>query len=316
MFPLSPFRGAGPPIPRPPDRELDAYEASLHRRRRRIIAIYVLVAALPVLVCFGGIGVHVVPDYWYRYVDRGTELTPAEQAGIDKELAVARERSRAAQATYGSVLASAQKDGIGPRPDLGACPYRLAMPETGSGSWYPSPFPLVRVKAGDAVVPAARISSYDADIASLASSAKERYREKATPGRLLRRAQDLATRSLSWDVTFVTEHASEPKAIGRVFASGEVQGMAYLYDHRSGRIACAARIFATNSESVEFTTYTRNGLYSGDSAALERAAAVDLDDQVLRRIALDMRFKAGPLAAAPPEPDPATALPDDQEEAD
>ncbi|MDB4994642.1 MAG: hypothetical protein JWM74_2074 [Myxococcaceae bacterium] len=195
MFPLSPFRGAGPPIPRPPDRELDAYEASLHRRRRRLIAIYVLVAALPVLVCMAGIGVHVVPDFWYRYVDRGSELTTAERADIDKELAVARERSRAAQAIYTNALANAQKDAIVPRSDLGACPYRLELPATGAGAWYPSPFPLVRVKAGDAVVPAARLASYDADIASLARSAGERYREKTTPGRLLRRARAISRRA-------------------------------------------------------------------------------------------------------------------------
>ncbi|MDB4994641.1 MAG: hypothetical protein JWM74_2073 [Myxococcaceae bacterium] len=82
-----------------------------------------------------------------------------------------------------------------------------------------------------------------------------------------------------------------------------MRGTAYLFDHASGRIACAARIYASNSESVEFTTYSRNSLYGGDSAALERAAAVDLDAQVLRRIALDMRLKAGPRLEPAPDED-------------
>ena len=317
MFPLSPFRGAGPPIPRPPDRELDAYEASLHRRRRRIIAIYVLVAALPVLVCLGGVGLQLMPDFWDRYIDRGTELTTTERAAIDQELAVARERSRAAQTAYANALTNATKDAIVPRSDLGACPYRLQMPETGSGAYYPSPFPLVRVNAGDTIVPSARVASYDADIAAVAAMAEARYRDAATPGRLLRRAHELATRSLSWDVTFVAEHASEPKAIGRTSVGGSIGGTAYLFDYKSGRIACAARIYASNSDSLEFATYSRNGLaYAGDSAALERAAAFDLEAQVLRRIALDMRFKAGPRPPADDEGDAAIALPDNQKKAD
>jgi hypothetical protein len=106
-------------------------------------------------------------------------------------------------------------------------------------------------------------------------------------------------------VTFIVEQESKPTAIGRTFEGGEVRGTAYLFDHRSGRIACATRIFATSSETVHFQTYrSTTGLDLGtDSAALERAAALDLETQVLRRIALDMRYQAGPPPVGAIEPE-------------
>jgi hypothetical protein len=149
------------------------------------------------------------------------------------------------------------------------------------------------------------VSSYRADIDSLAELLDERYREKTTPARLLRRAQDLATRSLSWDVTFIVDHESTPIVIGHSCENGEVRGTAYLFDHRLGRIACAARIFATSSGTVRLPAYRpTTGLELGtDSTDRDRAAVLDLDTQVLRRIALDMRFQAGPPRVGAIEPE-------------
>lgn len=93
--------------------------------------------------------------------------------------------------------------------------------------------------------------------------------------RLIEEAKELSTSTFwTWDVLFVTDKQIEPvitrtsaRESSGSFEPGEVDGRAYLYDYRAGKVVCSARVHAESSNNLAHMTITAREAMAEDLKA-------------------------------------------------
>jgi hypothetical protein len=168
---------------------------------------------------------------------------------------------------------------------------------------------LARTPEDLATVMPVRWSSYEREAGYLEARARGPSTDREAE-RLVKEAQSFARNYnekedyRAWEVLMVVDKRVAPVALTQEkgFASGEVEGRAWLYDYRSDAVTCAGRLHAENSDEVRFKYTRRLGDPLGGSGwqELDHALANDLQQESYRAAADALHFRAGP--PLPPEP--------------
>ncbi len=273
-----PYRIASPPEPDPPEVE-EPYVAVLRsqERRTRIGAA----ASIAILVAIGGV-LYAAPKPKLDSLDASANVA-ARRAQARAAVAGARSNAWSEQARFESVVRAAIRDGVVARPDLGACPIRLAIP-TG---FRVRTFPVLVVDSVDVgtSIRSQTVSSVLVD----ATRGDElldagRYEEAA-----LYAAALSSPERLRHEVVLVANKHDKPVATGSTsYEPGEIAGHAYLYDFASHAVVCAADVSTKSSGQIGYS------YYGAPSAAMNSALERDLDRHLAIAIGEAMRDRAGP----------------------
>jgi len=96
------------------------------------------------------------------------------------------------------------------------------------------------------------------------------------------------------EIIFVTDHYLRPFVGGMPnqpvvggFYPGEAKGIAYLWNHGSGRISCAAQVHAKSAEHISYTAERRGQIHNNNA---EYQVQQDFEMQIYMRIYENMRL--------------------------
>lgn len=279
-------------------------ERAFRRKRRITRTIIALIALSPVVM----IGMCVQDVCFPHAFDETFELDSEQRERITALMAES--RAKAAQRDAAFVQG---RSGIGqlvPRPDLGPCSVRLPRNSSRPGrGWQAPSYRLRTVTAAE--VPGLQSAygrSVEAGAAQYESDLDRSWYREDGPEDFMRRVEGFARApGPVYEVIMVVQERRDPVGGSPTtgFIPGYVRGRAYLYHYDMGRVICAADIHAESSESVEYRTTTiAGGVNLGDPLAAYGALQADLQDQVRRTIARDLRFAAGDPLPAPALPQP------------
>ena len=281
-----PYRISATPDPEPLELE-DPYAAVLRaqRRRARIASALVVVFGAAGLARAAQSGQHPPPH---------SPVTEASRLG-GARIAIAGARARAASAQVGFEhgVRKAIGEGVGPRPDLGACP--VTLPEVSSLTPGRASFPLLTIDRADLTenLPSQAIAAVLADVQRAEGHLAAGRFEEAT---LYARALGQPER-FSYDVVLVARINKKVKATsGTTYEPGEIEGRAYVFDFASGRVVCAADVKAKSSKEIGYVYSDRSDTPAsiGPLASMADAIREDLRVQTERALIEALRFRAGP----------------------
>jgi hypothetical protein len=280
-----PYRIAAPPEPEPVETD-DPYVGVLRtqRRRARIVSAFVVlfVAAGVAKVARSG------PPPRRGPIDEEQRIEGARTA-IDGALA----RASSAQARFERGVREAIAADVVARPDLGACP--VVLPGASSLVLGRSSFPLLTVERTelDGSLPSQAVAGVLADVRrAQIHLAAGRFEES----KLYARALDRPER-FGYDVVLVARTTKKPRALsGREYEPGEVEGQAYLYDFKAGRVVCAGEVHAKSSREIGYIYSDRLDTPPslGPVASMGYAIHDDIRLQTERAILAAVRWRSGP----------------------
>jgi hypothetical protein len=284
-----PYRIPAPPDPDPPEIE-EPYVAALRGQERRAR----IGAGLFAAAFLGLAGVAIArPQPSSPREDPGARIAAATRAWNDAQrlearagIGAAHERAKTEQVRFERAIRTAVDQGVGPRPDLGACPVTLERRE---GLFQGSSFPVLVVDHADAAAPirSQAVAEFLADVGRAESHLEARRFDDASRG-----ARALATHGrLRVEVVVVATKYQGP-VVGNAtrYSAGELAGRAYLYDFGAGAVLCAADVRATNSDAV---SYASRSTVESLGYTLERDLHLRLESAIVDA----MRFRSGPILA-------------------
>lgn len=281
----TPYRVPSPPPPEEPETE-EPYAKVLRaqQRRARVLALVVGTAiGAVVLAAAARPAPAKTPD---RDVVKREE---ARRIRARDAIASARSRATAEQDRFAVAIRAAVASDYRAKPELGACPIRLAQP-SGIGR----PFPLVVVDRDevDALrVPSQAIADVLVDITRAEEHlASGRYEEAALYADALDRPGRLVV-----DVALVQDLNEAPKVTNEsTFVPGKLGGVAYLYEFASHRVICTSHAEAANAPSIGYAYAIDGPTWRGASASLDATLTRELRTSLERSIATSMTLRAGP----------------------
>lgn len=229
-------------------------------------------------------------------------LDDQQRAEIREAIAAARNDAVRRDRAYQVAVASAAN--VGPRPDLGPCPYRLGVRLKHTKEGWQSPqhnqqFPWRSItRSSTAAIPGSSGASslrISADFLERELDGDPYWTHPEGPSEMVERARALPEDD-TVEVILLVDRKREPAMLGKSFVAGELFGTAYLYDHGSGRILCAGNVEARSSDEVGYTYYQRGFLdvaagYADAAAAVKQDFAIEVE----RAIALSLEHLAGPI---------------------
>lgn len=269
----------------------DPYAAVLRaqRRRARLVSGFVLV--------FLGAGIAKVAVAKVATSERrsAAQTQRPESARIDRaRVAIAGARARAAseQTRFEVALRSAIDEGVVARPDLGACP--ITLPVQSSLTLGRSAFPLLMVDRSEiaGTLPSQAVAGVLADVRRAEGHlAAGRFEEAALYGRALDRAE-----RFGYDVVVVAHAEKKPRALsGNEYEPGDIEGRAFVYEFKSGRVVCAGDVRAKSSRAIGYVYSDRTDAPAslGAIASMTDAIREDIRLQTERAIIGAIRHRSG-----------------------
>jgi hypothetical protein len=214
------------------------------RLRARALAAAALVGALSVTIAFVGTGSASADARRARHVrahmDEALRISSHRTELARSDLALARRKALEAQARFESGLAEARA--AGPRGDGRAtCPTDALGPNKPILSVVDDTAHGLPSRTVDDALESVRRAEIHLD-AGRFDTAEAYLRALAAKGRWGR------------EIVVVAKAARPPRlTTERTYEPGEVEGRAYLWDFREGRVLCAADVRATSSREVDFT---------------------------------------------------------------
>lgn len=274
----APYRIASPPLPVRTE-EADSYEAKLLAGRKRYRAqMALLVTGAVVLTSLVVRVAHMTPTGAERAHHQETlRLLDAQRTVHD-----ARSRLDLAEASFDAEVRAAMKSRLSPAIPLVPCPIAIGDPEH-----------LVR---GHSMIPLLVVREGSKAPRFYSPSLERARQDVSTAASLLAGVNPMSAavytdaleaspidQRLTRDVVVVVSRWKPPsRASLSAFEPGEVDGMAYVFDHTTRRVACAGELHASSSKSL---TYSYNATYDVRDARLERTLAEDLERQIARAVA-------------------------------
>ena len=258
-------------------------KAARSRRRKRIVLVALAALALaPAGLFFQRL---FVPHLF----DEAFELSDEERAAAHEAVAKARETAASQKKKAEEALVAAHGK-LGPA-EASPCSYRLPMLEHGDPAHRRYSFPMTIVTEGK-LAGVELPHGLSAEAAQIEQDVEETFYSARRLDALredIARLED-ARVGRPYHVVLVEALRKQPKvsAMGQTFDSGLFVGRAYLVEYATGRVACAADVIAGNSDEVKFQ-YTVNGWSSTEQAAAADALRRDLDVEVMRAVAEQMR---------------------------
>lgn len=276
---LAPYRIATPPQPLRTE-EADSYEARLLAGRKRYWAQMALLVA-------GGIALSGMVLKLSRLRPTGAERARRQETirvhDARTTIRTAREQLERAQASFDEEVHAALRSKLAPAVPLAACPISLGDPE--------------RLVRGRAMIPLLVIRDEGPEHAHYWSPSLEHARQDVTTAEsLLDGVNPMSAvvytdaleanpidQRLTRDVIVVVSRWKPPsRASVTAFEPGEVDGVAYVFDYATRKIACAGEVHASSSKSLE---YTYNETYDARGVRLDQTLQEDLDRQMARAVA-------------------------------
>jgi hypothetical protein len=219
-----------------------------------------------------------------------------------------RSNARAEDAKRTKALVAAV-DTLGPREDLGACPIKVPIVGTDD---------MTRIRESEPTeapvdwrsIRADQMMVVPKDELPTATSARLKHKLEmidfmvsalnasnlANTEKLIRELGD--TKNAPWELVIIASKRVDPKLMGGdKFEAGAILGHAYVYDHVTGNVVCAARVLAESSKLLTAGA-------SESTAASEYKLKLDLENEAFRDAAQHLA-KAGPLGAEEPAGKPA-----------
>jgi hypothetical protein len=142
------------------------------------------------------------------------------------------------------------------------------------------------------VLPSQAVAAVLADVRRAEKHvARGRYEEASLYARALDREDRFA-----YDVVLVAKSSRRPRAVtGSEFVPGTIEGRAYIYEFRSGKVVCAANIEAKSSKEIGYVFSDRADAPVGLGAIAMMGDAIEEDIrlQTERAIIREMKFRAG-----------------------
>ena len=296
-----PYRISAPPQPEAIEVE-EPYAAVLRAQRRRAR----LLSALIVIFVAGGLA---------KVAHSGQQpprrpITEATRRGNDARarvaIASALARATAEQARFEAGVREAIAEGVGPRPDLGACPIALSarhLAQHGASASLVhrrAAFPLLIIDRAEPAggvedtMPSQAIAGVLADVRRAeAHLAAGRFVEATLYARALDRPE-----RFGYEVVLLARANKPVRALsGSAFEPGEIEGRAYVFDFASGRVVCAGDVTARSSREIGYVYSDRSDTPSwlGPVPSLGDAIREDIRRQTERAIIEAVRFRSGPL---------------------
>lgn len=267
-----PYRVAAPPEPDPPDPE-EAYVAELRagERKSRALAGASAIAAVAL-----GAAAFAIPHGDATATVRLERLASERRAAT--ATADARARAEGEQSRFEHALREAIGEGVGPRPELGACPVALPHP---SGALGRRTFPLL-VLANTEIgtsMPSQAVADLLADVRRAEQHlAAGRNEEAALYARALASPERLGV-----EVVLVTTTSRPPRVLAaNEYEPGSVRGRAYLYRFADRRVICAAEVEAHSSRSIGYSYAP--GLDALPSQTRDARMGAYLDEDMRRQL--------------------------------
>jgi hypothetical protein len=256
------------------------------RRRARLISIAVLIFLA------GGVAKVAQSGEKPRARRASTEAERIEVAR--SAIASARARASLAQSRFEVAIRDAVQQGLGPRPDLGACPVKL--PAASSLAYGRPAFPVLTVERSEigVTLPSQAVGAVLADVRRAEGHLASGRFEEAT---LYARALDRPER-FDFDVVLIADSMNPPRArSGTEYDPGEIAGRVFVYDFTRGRVVCAADMRAKSSKAVPYTFSDRTDAPArlGALASMSDAIREDIRLQTEHAIVDSIRWTAGPL---------------------
>ena len=283
---MGPFRQGKPfVLPTP---ELDEYEKELRARSHRKVAyagFACILLCMPLMII---VGMAVIPELVDHAKHPLHGLTPETRAKGKQAAAEARARAAAEEALMSKGIATAIRDGVTAHPELGRCPYVHST--SLSRDDYFATATYTRSTEAKVCHACKRLESAADDIERLLDV---RSRDTDLDTRMTSR---IAAATLPrYAVVLHVDKEVAPHGTPHVdFAPGYVIGRAFAWDTQSHTVACAGSVRAENSEVVDYTYTTQNGVEVKSFAELDSALRNDLRKRTETAVADGLRYVAGP----------------------
>jgi hypothetical protein len=249
----------------------------VQQRRARRMRVIKLAVALLALYAVRTSAYWLSPSYsrWENGLldpaQRERALSAAETEAIRNALAEADRTAAKAQEDWRKGIAVAIAEGGFSCPDLGAGSHAMPAPTKYESRFGPS-WLSVTEKPGDAaLVKPALVVRLEAKRQQITGDLEGHYTKQAA-ARFVEEVKDLSTSKFwTWDVLFVVDRQVHAVITGTgmgaypgSFEPGKVDGRAYLYDYRAGKVVCSAKVHAESSNRLAHKTVTAREAMDND----------------------------------------------------